>query len=87
MREELLYSLKCLALTAVLLVLMQLKVGGYSIEARVHHWFQTSKVSLYVQSVAAGGILAGKNLVVTVKNGIAGTVDSYQRGSEEQARR
>ncbi len=84
---EFVFAMKCLLSTITIVVMMQLKISGISVEDRAFHWFRKSQVSLYVQSVAAGGVAATKNLVVSVKDGIAGTFDSYKEGAAEQAGR
>ncbi len=82
--NELFFVLKCLVFTAVVVIFMQLKVGGTTIEGRTYRWLQRSGVSVYLQSVAAGGALAIKNLSVAVKDGVVGTVDDFQHGASEQ---
>ena len=81
---ELTYTLKCLAFTVVLTIAMQFKIGGESIESRTYTWLRKSDTSQYIQSVAAGGVLALKNLGIKVKEGIAGT---SQRVSDELSER
>jgi hypothetical protein len=83
--DELKFVLKCLAFTALLVVLMQVKVRGYSVEAYSFHWLRTSKVSHYMQSVAAGGAMAVRSLGHTVKDGVANTVEGFNEGSSEKA--
>jgi len=83
--DELKFVLKCFAFTAILVVLMQVKVKGYSVEAYSFHWLRTSTVSQYIQSVAAGGAMALRNLGHSVKEGIASTVDGFNEGSSEKA--
>lgn len=85
--SELIYSLKCLFFTVILVVAMQLKVGGRSLESISYEWMRYSKVSIYIQSVAAGGVLAIKNLTTKVKDGVAGAADSFKEGAEAQAQR
>lgn len=85
--SELIYSLKCLFFTVILVAAMQLKVGGRSLESISYEWMRYSKVSIYIQSVAAGGVLAIKNLTTKVKDGVAGTADSFKEGAEAQAQR
>lgn len=84
---ELKFVAKCFLFTAILVVMMQLKVGGSTIEAYSFHWLRKSTVSQYVQSVAAGGAMALRNLGSSIKDGVTGTVNSYQEGASEQARR
>lgn len=85
--SEFVFAAKCLLSTIIIVVAMQLRISGVSVEDRAFHWFRKSSVSLYVQSVAAGGVAAVKNLATSVKDGVAGTVDSYKEGAEEQAGR
>lgn len=82
--SELIFVLKSLVITAALIVAMQVKVGNHSLEAYSNWWLKKSTVSLYVQSVAAGGALALKDLFFSVKKGVAGTVDSYREGANAQ---
>ena len=85
--SEFMFVVKSLILTLVLVVFMQVKVGDGSLESYSQWWLQKSSVSIYVQSVAAGGALALKNLFFSVKSGVTGTVDSYRQGSKAQAGR
>lgn len=83
--EELKFVLKCFACTALLIVLMQVKVGGASIENHSFLWLQNSTVSQYIQSAAAGGAMALRNFGRSVKDGVASTVDGFQEGAHEKA--
>jgi hypothetical protein len=85
--SELMFVFKSFVITVVLLVAMQVKVGSHSIEAYTQYYLTKSSASIYVQSVAAGGALALKNLAVSLKNGVTGTVDSYRQGASAQAGR
>jgi hypothetical protein len=85
--SEFLFVLKCLVFTAVLVIMMQLKVGGVTIEDYSYHWLRKSTVSQYIQSAAAGGAMALRNLSHSVKEGVAGTAASFQQGASEQAYR
>lgn len=85
--SELIFVLKSLIITVVLIVAMQVKIGNSSLESYSQWWIQKSSVSIYVQSVAAGGAMALKNLFSSVKSGVVGTVDSYRQGSKAQAGR
>jgi hypothetical protein len=85
--NELFFVLKCMAITIALTVLMQVRVGNSSLEQESQWFLQKSTVSIYIQSVAAGGALAIKNLYMSTKNGIMGTADSFRQGSKAQARK
>lgn len=81
------FVLKSFIITVVLIVAMQVKVGNSSLESTAQWWLQKSSVSIYIQSVAAGGALALKNFTTGVKSTVVGTVDSYRQGSKAQAGR
>lgn len=83
--EELKFVVRCLVFTMLMVVIMQVKVGGYSIEAHSFHWLRKSTISQYIQSAAAGGAMALRNLGRTVKDGVASTIDGYQEGAHEKA--
>lgn len=83
--EELKFVVKCFCFTMVLIVLMQVKVGNASIETHSFHWLQRSTVSQYIQSVAAGGAMALRNLGTTIKDGASSTIEGFQEGAHEKA--
>lgn len=83
--EELKFVLKCFFFTALLVVMMQVKVGGASIEQHSFRWLQKSTVSQYVQSAAAGGAMALRNLAGSLKDGVASSVDGFREGASEKA--
>lgn len=85
--SELMFVVKSLVLTVLLTVFMQVKVGNSSLEAYSQNWLQRSQVSIYIQSVAAGGALALKNLFYSVKGGISGTAQSFRESSQAHAGR
>lgn len=83
--EELRFVVKCLMFTMLMVVLMQVKMGGATIEARAFNWLRTSSVSQYIQAAAAGGAMALRSLGSTVKEGISNTVDGFEQGAHEKA--
>lgn len=83
--EELKFVLKCFVFTSLLIVLMQVKVGGSSIEDYSFNWLQRSTVSQYIQSAAAGGAMAIRSLGKTLKDGVENTVSGYQEGAHQKA--
>lgn len=85
--SELIFVIKSFIITVLLVVAMQVRVGNASLEAYSQWWLQKSSVSIYVQTVAAGGALALKNLYYNIKGGVVGTVDSYRQRSKAQAGR
>ena len=85
--SELMFVIKSLIITALLTVAMQVRVGSSSLEQQSQWFLQRSPVSIYVQSVAAGGVMALRNMYSNVKSGVTGTMDSYHQGSKAQAGR
>ncbi|MFM6930249.1 MAG: hypothetical protein ACKOX6_17410 [Bdellovibrio sp.] len=83
--EEFKFVLKTLVFTMLLIVLAQVKIGGASIESYTFRWLQRSTVSEYIQSAAAGGAMALRNLAGHVKDGVASTVDGFQEGAHDKA--
>lgn len=83
--EELKFVLKCFLFTALLVVLMQIKVGGSSVENHSFRWLQKSGVSQYVQSVAAGGAMALRRGFTATKNMVTSMTDGFHQGSEARA--
>lgn len=75
---EVVFILKSLVLTVLLMMFLQVKVGSTSIEQQTEQWLQTSQISLYMQKVASGAVLFIRNtskvasdLVAKTFNGMA----------------
>lgn len=83
--EELKFVMKCLFFTALVTIFMQVKIGSQSIENHTYRWLQSSKVSQYLQSTAAGGAMALRSFGLSLKDGIASSVDSFQDGAQQKA--
>ncbi|MBK9322122.1 MAG: hypothetical protein IPM97_04045 [Bdellovibrionaceae bacterium] len=71
--SEFFFVIKSLIITALLTILMQVKVGPSSLEQQAQAFLQKSSTAVYVQSVAAGGALALKKLYYSVKSSIVST--------------
>lgn len=84
--SEFFFVLKCMLFTVLLVFVMQIKIGGTSLEDYSQWWLKKSSVSIYLQSVAAGGVLAVRNLTKTVKDSVSGTYDSYHQSSRQAGR-
>lgn len=52
--SELFGAIKLLIFTVLLVMFLQVKVGGRTLEARAHLWIQTSSVGQYLGEVATG---------------------------------
>jgi hypothetical protein len=83
--DEIKFVVKTFLFSCLLIIFMQVKVGGGSIEGYSYRWLRHSPVSLWIQSAAAGGALAIRNLGSQVKEGLSGTMDDYQKVSPEKA--
>lgn len=83
--EELKFVVKCLFFTMLVVVLMQVKVGTASIETHSFRWLQRSTASQYIQSAAAGGAMALRNLGKSLKAGFSSTVNGFEEGAHEKA--
>ncbi len=83
--EELRFIIKCFVFTSLLVILTQVKVGNHSIEAYTFHWLRKSPASQYIQSAAAGGAMAMRNLAFGAKDAVASTVEGFQEGAHEKA--
>jgi len=83
--DALKFVLKCFFFTALLVVLMQIKVGGNTVENHSFRWLQKSGVSQYIQSVAAGGAMALRQGFTSTKHMVTNMVDGFHQGSEEKA--
>lgn len=82
--SEFFFVVKVLCLTAAITLLMQVRWGGATIEARTTDFLTKSPGAVWIQSAAAGGALAVNNLVKSVKRGIEGSTDSFVEGAREQ---
>lgn len=82
--SEAIMVLKTFLFSILLLMLLQVKIGGSSLEAKTNYLATKSSLALYLQSAAAGGALAIRNFSIQMKSTITGTVDSYKQGASEQ---
>ena len=73
--SELFFVLKSLIVTIVIVVLMQVKWSGATVEQQATAWLQKSSTASYLQGVAQGGVLAGQNFVHYLK-GLVGSTQS-----------
>ncbi|MEZ0392512.1 MAG: hypothetical protein ACAH59_09865 [Pseudobdellovibrionaceae bacterium] len=70
---ELMFVLKSLALSVVVMMCLQVKVGSSSLETHAEHWIQTSSVSNYLQKVSSGAVLAIRNAASITKDFVTET--------------
>lgn len=70
--NELIYVLKCLALTSAFVLISQVRVGGISLEEKVEEGLRHSKTSVWIQSAASGGALMITNATHSIKQSLSG---------------
>ena len=58
--QDIMFVLKCLIVTAVILVAMQIRIGHHTAEGHVMSWIHHSSVIHTLQDVAEGAVKAGK---------------------------
>lgn len=58
---EFFFVVKSLLATIVILFIMQIRIGGVTLETSAHNWIQTSPIAKQLEKVAAGGVLAVRN--------------------------
>lgn len=82
---EVKFVLKCLLVTCLIIVAMQIRIGHRSVESYAFNWLRYSEISKQVQGVAAGGVMALRRLINSVGDGIENTIDGFQEGQHEKA--
>jgi hypothetical protein len=70
---ELMFVLKSLVITVVIMIGLQVKIGNTTMEESVHHWVQTSSLSTYIHGVSSGAVLAIRNTASTAKDFVSET--------------
>jgi len=70
MKEEFFFIVKSAALGLAIIVLLQFRVGGVSIESRAIGWVQSSTVVEPLHSVAHGGVKLSKDLYHMIRGKI-----------------
>lgn len=68
--SELFFVIKMCVVTAIVVVLMQIRVGTETVETQVHAWLQTSTPSLFLREVAEGGLKATHDVWASVTSGV-----------------
>jgi|GEM_PF-1284122 len=81
--SELSGVLKNFAFACVLVLLMQIKVGGRSIESRAEAWLQTSSTALVLQDVAAGAAKALWNFSKSLRDGAEKAAEGFSEGNQD----
>jgi hypothetical protein len=79
------FVIKSMVVTSLMVMLMQVKVGGTTIEEHSYRLLKDSTVSNSLQATAAGGVMALKNLSLSLKATVKQTVSGFNEGAHEKA--
>lgn len=82
---EVMFVVKSLAVTVVLMICLQIKIGKSTIEDSLHHWIQTSSVSTYVHEVSSGAVQVIRNTAQASKDFVAETF-GHESGTQKAGR-
>lgn len=64
--SEMIFALKTLLISALLISLMQVKIAGTTMETHTQAWLENSTVAHFIQGAATGGILACRDLYKSI---------------------
>ncbi len=64
--SELIFAIKTLLISALLVSLMQVKISGVSMENHTQSWLENSSVAHFIQGAATGGVLAFRDLYKSI---------------------
>lgn len=84
--SEALFVLKCLAVTIVLAFLMQMKISGNTVEAKLDRLIHNSGATAYLQDAAAGGMALARDGYYATKNFIVDSTSSIGKGESQYNR-
>ena len=71
--SELIFAIKTLVISALLISLMQVKIAGTTMENHTQSWLENSSVAHFVQGAATGGILACRDLYKSISSAWQGS--------------
>lgn len=78
------FVVKTFLFTLAIVVMMQIRVGDYTIEERSHEWIQESAIHRTLGKVALGAVTVMKDGVQYVQGWIAGTGNSNAASTAER---
>lgn len=85
--SEMFFIAKTLILTAVLTMLMQVKIGDVTLEERTVDWLENSSTAEWIQEVASGGAVAVTHLARKVREEVTGSDIVETKAREQRAGR
>lgn len=77
--------IRTLAMTLVVVVLLQIKIGEFTLEQRAVDWYRTSSLTQPVQDVANGGAKLVRDILNKVANGLK--IDLFDKVADRPGRR
>lgn len=81
--SELFFALKCLVFTFLIMLLLQTKISGVTLETRAEQFIKRSGISSYLQDASAGGASLAQDAYYTTKKFVLDSTRSF-RSSETQ---
>lgn len=79
--SELFGALKTLLVSFVILMALQMRVGGVTIESKLTDWYYTSGASKYLQQTASGAVLSIKQAGASASSFITEKISSSKSES------
>ena len=74
---DIFFVLKSLAITVVILILMQIKIGDSTMETKFHHWVNSAAVVAPLQEAADGGVALVKQAWNKVSKSFTGKTFNF----------
>ncbi|MCK6598228.1 MAG: hypothetical protein L6Q37_07670 [Bdellovibrionaceae bacterium] len=81
MISDILFVIKTLVLSLLIVAVLQIKVKDVTVESRVTTWFYSSSVPKHIQAAASGGALAIENAFKYSKESLRNLFSSSSRNS------
>lgn len=85
--SELIFVIKCFIYTILITLLMQVKISGVSVEARLNRLLTDSRVTAYLQDASDGGTRLFLDGYYTAKNFVLDSTRSLRSSAESQDNR
>lgn len=82
--SDFIFVVRCFIFTLLIVIMMQFKVSGISIESRVDRFLRNSEITAYLQDVSAGGIQLAQDGYYFAKNLFLDSTRSLRSKIESQ---
>ena len=80
--SELVGALKTLLVSFLILMALQMRVGGVTIESKLTDWYYASGTSKYLQQTASGAVLSIKQASATAASFISEKINTTKSESK-----